>query len=73
MEDFDVNSLLASLVIGSIGFVLFAYGKKQGRFPQLLSGIVLMGYPYFVTNVGAMLGIAVAVLTATWFAVRFGW
>ncbi|HEY2509343.1 MAG TPA: hypothetical protein VGI39_00680 [Polyangiaceae bacterium] len=73
MEDFDVNALLASLVIGSIGFVLFAYGKKQGRFPQLIGGIVLMGYPYFVSNVYAMLGIGVAVLTTLWFAVRFGW
>jgi hypothetical protein len=71
--DFDANVLLASLAVGSVGFVCFVYGKKQGRFPQMLTGIVLCVYPYFVTNVWLMVGIAVAVLGALWGAVRIGW
>jgi hypothetical protein len=54
----DGNSLLASLLVSSIGFVSFAYGKKQKRLPQLLVGLLLMGFPYFVSSVPWMFGIA---------------
>ena len=71
--DLDANYLLASLAVGCVGFVCFAYGKKQGRFPQMLAGVVLFAYPYFVSNVWVMLGIAVAVMGGLWGAVRLGW
>jgi hypothetical protein len=35
-------------------------------------GAALVVYPYFVTNVAAMIGIAVALLAALWGAVRLG-
>lgn len=68
----DANSLLASLLIGSIGFVSFVYGKKQQRLPQMLVGVALMGYPYFVSSVPWMLGIAVALMGALWLMLRSG-
>jgi hypothetical protein len=71
--DIDANVLLASLAVGSIGFVCFAYGKKQGRVPQMLAGVTLFVYPYFVTNALVTVGIAVVVLVALWLAVRLGW
>jgi hypothetical protein len=71
--DFDANALFASLAVSSIGFVAFAYGKKMGRVPQMLAGLILMGFPYFVSNVALMGGIATAVLAALWLAVRLGW
>jgi hypothetical protein len=49
------------------------YGKKQGRGPQLVGGIVLMVYPYFVSSLAMSIGIFVAVVGATWLAVRQGW
>jgi hypothetical protein len=71
--DFDANTLFASLAVGSAGFVCFAYGKKQARVPQMLAGVILMAYPYFVSNVWLMLGIGALVLGALWLAVRLGW
>jgi hypothetical protein len=68
----DGNSLLASLLIGSIGFVAFAYGKKQSRLPQMVIGVALMGFPYFVTSVALMLGIAAGLLVALAIAVKVG-
>ncbi|APR85587.1 Hypothetical protein A7982_10936 [Minicystis rosea] len=68
----DGNALLASLLIGSIGFVSFAYGKKQRRLPQMLVGLALMGYPYFVDSVPWMLGIAAALLVSLWAMVKVG-
>jgi hypothetical protein len=72
LPQLDANSLLLSLVIGCAGFVCFAYGKKQHRFPQMLAGIVLSIYPYFVSNLILMAAIAVAVLALMAVAIRLG-
>ena len=69
---FDANAFLLSMLIGGIGFVAFAYGKKLSRVPQMVAGVTLMAYPYFVSNVWLMLGIAVAVGLATFAAIRAG-
>jgi hypothetical protein len=68
----DANSLLVSLVIGCIGFVCFVYGKKQQRFPQMVAGVLLSVYPYFVSNLMLMTGIAVAILVLMGVAIRMG-
>ena len=70
--DLSFGTLLSSLVVGSIGFGLFLYGKKQARFPQLIVGIAMMGYPYFVPSPVPMLGIAVALTLGLVLAVRSG-
>jgi hypothetical protein len=69
----DANSLIASMLIGSVGLGLLIYGKKQVRFPQMGVGVLLLVYPYFVSNVWLMLGIAVVAVGALWGAVRLGW
>ncbi len=71
--DLDANALLASLLISSIGVVAFVYGKRQSRFPQMLVGLALMGFPYFVSNIPLMFGIAAVLLGGLWGAVRLGW
>jgi hypothetical protein len=68
----DGNALLVSLIIGCVGFVCFAYGKKQQRFPQMIAGVLLCVYPYFVSNLMLMSGIAVAILVLLGVAVRLG-
>jgi hypothetical protein len=70
--DLDAGSLAASFVVSSIGFVLFMYGKKMSRLPQLAFGLVLMIYPYFISSVPAMLAVAVALLALMWFALKRG-
>ena len=68
----DGLCLLLSLAIGSVGLGLFIYGKKQGRLPPLVTGLLMMGYPYFVTNPWIMAGIAVALIASLWIATRKG-
>jgi hypothetical protein len=70
--DLSTGGILASFFIGTVGFAFFIYGKKQLRFPQLIGGIVLMGFPYFVGGAAAMLAIGAAVIGAIWIAVRAG-
>jgi hypothetical protein len=59
--------------VSSVGFVAFMYGKKQSRFPQLLVGLALMVFPYFVSSALLMLLIAAVLLGALWGAVRLGY
>jgi hypothetical protein len=66
------STLMASMMIGTIGFGIFIYGKKQQRVPQLLAGLALMGYPYFVEDVPWMLGIGAGIVGALIAAVRYG-
>jgi hypothetical protein len=70
--DLSAGNLILSLVIGTIGAGFFIYGKKQRRIPQLLGGIVLSLYPYFIPNLWIMGGIAVAIVLAVWLATMMG-
>ena len=70
---FDPTWLFLSLIISGVGLALFIYGKKQGRIPQLVAGLILMVYTYVVTGTLWMIVIAVLVLLALWWAVRQGW
>ena len=69
----ETGPLFLSLFIGAIGSGLFIYGKKQSRMPQLLAGIALVVYPYFVPNLWLMSGIALALLSGLWVAVKAGY
>ena len=67
-----MNALLASLVPSSIGLVMFMYGKRQGRAPHMVVGIVMMIYPYLVPNIFLMFGIAAVLSLGLWLGVRQG-
>ena len=69
----DGNSLLASLLVSSIGFVLFVYGKRMSRPPQLLVGLILLVYSYFVSSVWLMFVIAALLVGVLWLLLRLGW
>jgi hypothetical protein len=69
----DPTWLFLSLIPGGIGFVLFVYGRKQQRWPQLLAGILFMIYPYFTPSLLTMLLVGVALGTGLWVAVQGGW
>jgi len=69
----DGNSLLAGFAVSTVGFGFFMYGKKQGRPPQILFGLLSMVYPYFVGSPAWVFGIFAGLLGALWFALRLGW
>ena len=72
MAGFTTGSLVASLVISSVGLVLTSYGKKLARPPQLVVGLVLLIYPYFVPAVVPMVLVAAVLLAGMWLAIRRG-
>ena len=66
----DPTYLAVSLLVSSVGFVMFMYGKKQHRPIQLGAGLLLL--PFFVRD-GLWLGVAGAVLCAiVWGSVKAG-
>ena len=55
--------MIAGFLFATIGFVAFVYGKKNTRFQPMIIGIILMVYPYFVSNtlVLCLMGIVLTV------------
>jgi hypothetical protein len=69
----DPTWVFLSLIIGGVGFVLFVYGRKQERWPQLVAGLLFMVYPYFVSHLAALVVVGLALGAGLWVAVRQGW
>jgi hypothetical protein len=70
---FDPAWLLLSLVPSGIGFVLFVYGKKQGRWPQMVGGLALMVYTYFATTVTMLIAVGLLIGAGVWYAIQQDW
>ena len=70
---FDPTWLFVSLIPGGVGFVLFVYGKKQGRWPQLVAGLLFMVYPYFAVSLVSLIATGAAIGLILWYAIRLGW
>ncbi|HJZ74942.1 MAG TPA: hypothetical protein VKE51_24575, partial [Vicinamibacterales bacterium] len=62
-----------SLIPGGVGFVLFVYGKKQGRWPQMVAGLLLMVYPYFATSLVSLVATGEVIGFTLCNAIRLGW
>jgi hypothetical protein len=68
----DGNTLLAGFAVSTVGFGFLMYGKKQGRAPQIVLGLLTMIYPYFVGGPLLILGIFAGLLLLMWLALRAG-
>jgi hypothetical protein len=71
--NFDPTFLFLSLIPAGVGFVLFVYGRKQERWPQLVAGIAFMIYPYFTNGALSLLLAGAGIALALWYALRLGW
>jgi hypothetical protein len=59
--------LLWGLLFGSIGLGYFIYGKKQRAVVPLVCGLVLMIFPYFITNLMLLVGIGALLIAIPYF------
>lgn len=66
----DPSILLWGLLFGSVGLGYFVYGKKQSRFVPLVCGILLMVFPYVVSNVLVMVLVGLVLVALPYF-IRF--
>jgi hypothetical protein len=70
---FNASFLFASLVWGSVGFGYFIYGKKQGSWPPMIGGVIMMGSSYFVGSALLMSLISVGIIVAVYVLLRRGY
>lgn len=61
-------SLLSGLLFASIGTGYLIYGKKQQRKAAFYSGIALIVYPYFISELWLLwtIGLALLVVPKVW-------
>jgi hypothetical protein len=61
------TNIIISMLIGTIGFGYFIYGRKQMKGSALVAGIILCIYPYFLSNLWIMLLVGAGIMTAPFF------
>ena len=64
----DTSLLIWAIVFGAIGLGFFTYGKRQRAIVPLLTGIALMVFPYFISNVYLLLLIGAVLMAVPYFA-----
>ena len=64
--------MFVCIMASVLGFALFVYGKKQKRLPQLVVGVVLMIFPYFISGALLQIGISAGLLALMVVAIRLG-
>ena len=58
--DLSPVGLFGGLVFSTIGLFVFRRGKKESEFKVIIIGMVLMGYPIFVSDHRLLWGIGLA-------------
>jgi len=59
--------LFWGLIFGSVGLGYFIYGKKQKAVVPLVCGLLLMIFPYFVSNTILLVSIGIALIALPYF------
>lgn len=60
---FSFANIIGNLLFSGIGYIAYSYGKKMDKTRVMLTGVVLMGYSYVVSDTLWMYAIG-SVLTA---------
>ena len=63
----STSQLIWAMVFGSIGFGYFIYGKKQKAVVPLISGIALLIFPYFVSNLYLLVIVGMGLVAVPYF------
>ncbi|MDA1183275.1 MAG: hypothetical protein O2930_01355 [Acidobacteria bacterium] len=71
--DLDSALLMLSLIPSGVGFVLFVYGRKVSRWPQLIAGLRLMVYPYFAGDVVTLISVGALLGGGLYVMIQAGW
>jgi hypothetical protein len=66
----NASTLIWGVIFGSIGLGFFVYGKKQKAVIPLVSGIGLMLFPYFISNIYVLV-LSGSVLIVLPFVIKF--
>ena len=67
--DFDISpgSLMVMIIFSLIGMVYIVRGKNDGPMSHVVYGVLLLIYPYFVTDLLPMLLFGLGILALSYF------
>ena len=65
--DLSISSFAAGLIFGSFGIYAFKRGKTRGYALDIILGLILMIYPYFIENAFLNWGIGISLLLAVYY------
>lgn len=71
--EISFGGLVGSMFISGFGFVFFRYGRKKSRPLFWLTGLVMMIYPYFVSDFLWMIGIAALLCAGLYWGSKQGY
>lgn len=60
-------NLFASVIFGIVGFAAYRYGKKSGSFNPMALGVVLMVYPYFISQTWLLYAVGLGLCAGLYF------
>jgi hypothetical protein len=63
----STSLLVLGVIFGSVGLGYFLYGKKQRAVVPLVSGLVLMVVPYFISNTIVLVVVGVVISAIPYF------
>lgn len=64
------SNIVGNVLFGAIGFVAFMYGKRMEAYKTMCIGLVLMVYPFFVSDNTVLMYCIGAALTMAVFVFR---
>ena len=71
--DRDVLNLFLIVLFGAVGLGYFIYGKRQRNGIALIAGLLLMLYPYFISNTVGLIAVGLVLMAGPLVAKRMGW
>lgn len=69
---FDTNTLLASLIWGTVGTGYIVYGKKQAAAVPLVGGLTLVALSYFIGHPLLLSLVSISLIVAMHWLMRRG-
>ena len=63
----DSSQLIWGMLFGAVGIGFFTYGKKQHAVVPLLTGVALFIFPYFISNVYALVIVGICLMALPYF------
>jgi hypothetical protein len=68
----NISTLMWGIIFGSIGLGFIVYGKKQKAIIPMLSGIGLMVFPYFISNIYILILSGIILIVFPYFIRKLG-
>jgi len=63
----DTSTLVWGILFGSIGLGYVMYGRKQRAGIALVAGVALMVFPYFVSEIYALIAVGIGLMALPYF------